>query len=73
MVFFMAFIICLTIEVPFLNLEKLLLPSRTGQYYNSIFYGCSSTKNFSEIEKPVDVDHQESKTTARLEMLDRAE
>lgn len=32
MVFFMAFVICLTVEVPFLNLERLILPSRTSNF-----------------------------------------
>lgn len=33
MTFVMAFVICLTVEMPFLNLERLLLPSRTSKYY----------------------------------------
>lgn len=36
MVFFMAFAICLTVEVPLLNLEKLLIRPNRASIYTSI-------------------------------------
>ncbi len=62
MVFFMAFAICLVVEVPLLNLEKLLAnPTRTSMSFDLTFskfisFICFSFWQYKKTEKPAAVD-----------------